>query len=70
MNTRPAPQWTAPEYGVSHLYSPSRKYRASIDAAAEVRLWSPGCGFNPILESHPTFDGAKARAESWIASQP
>lgn len=71
MGTATQAAWTAPHFGVQHLESASKRYRATVSAypggLALVSLWVPGCGFSP--EKHEFNSAAEARdfGERWIA---
>jgi len=62
-------QWTKPFHGLQHLgelKDPKRVSVQQIADRADLHKWYEGCGFSPIVESHPTVTAAKAEGEKWL----
>lgn len=67
-----ATTWTAPYYGLTHLESADRRFRASVnttDGWSELSMWTPGCGFSPqtrLFRGEGHEAAAKADGEAWL----
>jgi hypothetical protein len=61
--------WTAPYYGVSHLYALKDRRRATVSdlgTCAELTYWFLGCGFYPAQSVFANVEAAKLAGERWI----
>lgn len=61
--------WTKPYHGVTHYGDMGKKRRATVvdyGTFAELQKWYEGCGLQPIEETYPTADAAKAAGAEWV----
>lgn len=64
--------WSTPFHGVTHLNGKAREWWATVTDRgefADMSLYYPGCGFNPIKSIHESADEAKTIAEQWLSGQ-
>jgi hypothetical protein len=65
-------KWTPTVHGVSHLrYNPKRRWASVLDYGkfAVLSLWFPGCGFEPLEQTHKTTMAAKRAGRAWVESE-
>lgn len=66
-----ATTWTRPYYGITHLESADRRYRATVSdrrTFVTLSLWFPGCGFSPEQRTASSVAEAKSEGELWLAA--
>lgn len=66
-----ATTWTRPYYGITHLESADRRYRATVSdrrTFVTLSLWFPGCGFSPEQRTANSVAEAKSEGEAWLGS--